>query len=56
MTYPSLEVGDFFVGEGIGLGNDGDKVDPGMNLTHDHNINGLQATIVCDEMTMGTLT
>ena len=42
-TYASLEVRNLLVGKGIRLGNDGDKVNLGVKLAHEFNINGLQA-------------
>jgi hypothetical protein len=47
-THPLLEVGDFFVGQGIRLGNDGNEVDFGVQPTHEFNVNLLQ-TIHVDQ-------
>ncbi len=41
-TYASLEGGNLLVGEGIGLGDDGDQVDLGVQALHDLDIQGLQ--------------
>lgn len=38
-TYSLFERDDFVVGEGISLGNDGNKVDFGMEATHKFDIN-----------------
>ena len=43
-TYALLEGVQVVLGEGIGLGNDGDEVDTGAQTLHDLNIEGLKAT------------
>ena len=41
-TYALLEGVQVILGEGIGLGNDGDEVDTGAQTLHDLNIEGLK--------------
>lgn len=41
-TYTLLEKGDFLVGQCIGLGNDGDQVDLGVQAAHHLDVQGLQ--------------
>ena len=41
-TYPALELGNLLVGEGIGLGDDGDQVDLGVEALHDFNVQRLE--------------
>jgi hypothetical protein len=40
-----FEIDNFLVCEGIGFGNDGDKVDFGVEAPHELDINGLEARI-----------
>ena len=47
-THPLLEVGDFFVGQGIRLGDDGNEIDFGVQPTHEFDVNLLQ-TIHVDQ-------
>jgi hypothetical protein len=41
-TYPLLEHGNLFVGQGVGLGDNGDEIDFGMESSHNLNIQGLE--------------
>jgi hypothetical protein len=41
-SYPLLEPREVRGAEGISLGNDGDKVDPGAQSLHDLDVEGLQ--------------
>lgn len=41
-TYPCLELEQICGAQGVGLGNDGDKVDACAQLLHDFDIKGLQ--------------
>lgn len=41
-AYPLLVVVNFIVSNGVGLGNDGNQVDFGVELLHNLNVNGLQ--------------
>lgn len=57
-TYASLEISYFVVCQGVGLGNDRDKVYSSMKLAHEFHVDGLQAGEMCYEMlrtyTIGT--
>ncbi len=44
LTHPGLEFRDFIIGQSICLGNDGNKIDFGVQPAHKLNIEGLQAT------------
>jgi len=41
-TYSRFEASDLFVGQSIGLGNDRNQIDLGMQTAHDLNIQGFQ--------------
>jgi hypothetical protein len=41
-TYSGLEVRDFLISKSVGLSNDGDKVDFGVEASHDFNIQRLE--------------
>ena len=41
-TYSGLEASDFIVGECVGLGDDGNQVDLGMEAAHNFNVQRLQ--------------
>ena len=42
-TYALLKVEEVVLGEGVGLGDDGDKVDAGAEALHDLNVEGFEA-------------
>ena len=42
VTYSGLEIGNLLIGEGIGLGNDGDQVDLGVEASHHLNVKRLE--------------
>ncbi len=42
-TYPSLELGNLLIRKGIRLRDDGNQVHSGMQLTHELNVDRLQA-------------
>ena len=54
-THPSLEVGDFLVREGIGLGDDRNQVHLGVQLTHELDVDGLEPVKGCQGEHCNTL-
>ena len=43
VNYPSFELGDLFVRQGIRLGDNGNEVDFGVELPHELDVNRLQS-------------